>query len=88
GWKYNPESKMRALHTKLFKETFGIDLVPTATHGGLECGVFYGKKPTLDIICFGPKGDGAHTPEEYLDLASFKEIYEYLIKFLEELTKF
>lgn len=87
GWKYNPDSKLRALHTKLFKETFGIDLVPTATHGGLECGVFYGKKPTLDIICFGPKGDGAHTPEEYLDLASFKEIYDYLIKFLEELTK-
>ncbi len=87
GWKYNPESELREMHKKLFKQTFGIDLVTKATHGGLECGVFYGKKPGLDIICFGPKGDGAHTPEEYLDLASYKEIYEYLIMFLEELTK-
>lgn len=87
GWKYNPTSKLREMHTRLFKETFGIDLVPLATHGGLECGVFYGKKPGLDIVCFGPKGDGAHTPEEYLDIKSFEEIYHYLIKFLRELTK-
>ncbi|MBQ3077247.1 MAG: beta-Ala-His dipeptidase [Clostridia bacterium] len=87
GWKFNPESKLRELHTRLFKERFDIDLQVKATHGGLECGVFYGKDPDLDIITFGPVADGAHTPEEYLDLASFKEIFEYLCYFLEELTK-
>lgn len=87
GWKYNPNSKMRELHTKLFKEKFGIDLVPMATHGGLECGVFYGKEPEMDIITFGPKGDGAHTPEEYVLLDSFKEMFEYLCEFLSRLTK-
>ena len=87
GWKFNPESKMRELHTKLMKEVFDIDLTMEATHGGLETGVFFGKEPEMDIICFGPKGSGAHTPEEYLDLESFKEMFDYLCKFLEMLTK-
>ncbi len=87
GWKYNPNSELRNLHAKLWKERFGLDLRVEATHGGLECGVFCGKVPGMDIICFGPVGGGAHTPEEWLDLKSFGEIYEYLKFFLEELTK-
>jgi dipeptidase D len=87
GWKYNPNSKMREIHSKLFKERFDIDLHVEATHGGLECGVFWALQPEMDIICFGPVGGGAHTPEEWLDIKSFGEIYEYLKYFLEQLTK-
>lgn len=87
GWKYNPDSKMRDLHMKLFKEKFGIELKIHAGHGGLECGEFCGKEPEMDIIAFGPKSANGHTPEEYLDLQSFKEVYEYLCMFLEALTK-
>lgn len=87
GWKYNPNSKMRSLHEKLFKEVFGKDVKSAATHGGLECGVFYSKDNDLDIITFGPKSDGEHTPDEYVELESFKEMYEYLCAFLKELTK-
>ncbi len=87
GWKYNPDSEMRQLHTKLMKETFDIDLTMEATHGGLETGVFFGKEPEMDIICFGPKAGGAHTPEEWLEIKSFGEMFDYLRKFLTELTK-
>ena len=87
GWKFNPNSKMREIHTRLMKEPFDIDLQITAGHGGLETGVFFGKEPEMDIVCFGPKGSGAHTPEEYLDLESFREMFDYLCKFLAELTK-
>lgn len=87
GWKYNPNSKMRELHSKLFKEKFGKDVKEEAIHGGLECGIFFSKEPELDVITFGPVSDGAHTPDEYVDLESFKEMYEYLCYFLEALTK-
>ncbi len=87
GWKYNPDSKMRALHTKLMKDMFDITLRMEAMHGGLETGVFYGKEPEMDIICMGPISGGAHTPDEWLDLESFANVFEYLCKFLEELTK-
>ena len=87
GWKYNPDSALRAIHAKLFKEKFGKDLKIEAAHGGLECGVFFGKEPEMDIITFGPQGEGAHTPEEYVELESFKDMFFYLIAMLEELTK-
>ena len=87
GWKYNPDSKLRATHAKLFKEKFGKDLKIEAAHGGLECGVFFGKEPEMDIITLGPKSDGAHTPEEYVILDSFNEMFEYLLCLLETLTK-
>jgi len=87
GWKYNPNSKMREMHMKLFEEKFGQTMKIEAAHGGLECGVFCGKEPEMDIVTFGPRGGGAHTPEEWLDLASFKEIYEYLCEFIANLTK-
>ncbi|MBE6037816.1 MAG: aminoacyl-histidine dipeptidase [Anaerofustis stercorihominis] len=87
GWKFKPDSKLRETHIRLAKEVLGVELQLHAGHGGLETGEFYGKDPEIDIITFGPKGGGAHTPEEFLDLASFKEVYEYLCKLLEELTK-
>ncbi len=87
GWKYNPDSKLRNTHKKLFKEVFGLDLVEKATHGGLECGFFYAKEPEMDIITLGPKSEGAHTPEEFVELESFKETYEYLELLLTALAK-
>ncbi len=87
GWKYNPESKLRNTHKKLFREVFGIDLIEKATHGGLECGFFFAKEPEMDIITLGPKSDGAHTPEEFVVLDSFKETYEYLELLLTTLAK-
>jgi dipeptidase D len=87
SWKYNPDSKLRGIYKKLVKEKFGVDVKELSAHGGLETGVFYGKDPELDIITFGPKADGAHTPDEHLDLASFKETFEFLLELLEELTK-
>ena len=35
-----------------------------ASHGGLECGIFKGMIPDLDIITYGPIAKGEHTPEE------------------------
>ena len=50
-----------------------------ATHGGLETGVFKGLVPDMDIICCGPVAEGAHIPEERLDLASFDRAWDILL---------
>ena len=34
--------------------------------------------PEMDIITYGPIAEGAHTPDEKLDLASFDRSYEIL----------
>ena len=56
-----------------------------ATHGGLELGIFKGKLPDLDIVAFGPIMHDIHTPQERLDIGSFKRTYQLLVNLLENL---
>ncbi len=81
GWAYKSDSSFR----KILKDvcsSHGITLEEKATHGGLECGVFSGLDPDLDIITYGPVAYGCHTPEERLDLASFDRCYGILCEAL------
>lgn len=82
GWDYVRESKLREILRQVLKEK-GIEMKERASHGGLECGVFKGLIPNLDIITYGPISEGEHTPEEKLDLASFDRAYENLLIVLE-----
>ena len=77
GWNYSAVSPLRDILKDVLKER-GIEMKEEATHGGLECGVFKGLRPDLDIITYGPIAEGEHTPDEYLDLASFDRAFEVL----------
>lgn len=87
GWKYEAESPLRQLFMKLYKEQTGKEMVAVATHGGLECGILKDKMPDLDIIAFGPTADGAHTPDESLDLASFERTWNLILATLKALAE-
>ena len=82
GWNYDKNSPLRKIYRDILNEK-GIELKERASHGGLECGVFKGMIPDLDIITLGPIAEGAHTPEEKMDLASFDRAYQYLLDILE-----
>ena len=77
GWGFSAVSPLRDILKSVLKDR-GIEMEEMATHGGLECGVFKGLRPDLDIITYGPIAEGEHTPEESLDLASFDRAYEVL----------
>jgi len=85
SWEYNPDSKMRELLCKIFKEKKGFDMEIIATHGGLECGVFCDMIPGLDVVTLGAASSGAHTPEEQMNLASFDETFDLLADLLKAL---
>lgn len=82
GWEYSRNSQLREILRQVLKER-GIEMKERASHGGLECGVFRGLIPGLDIITYGPISEGEHTPDEKLDLASFDRAYENLLTVLE-----
>jgi len=63
---------------------YGNELTEHAGHGGNECGVFKALNPKLDIITFGPKGSGGHTPNEKLDLDSFERSFQMLKDMIKE----
>ena len=81
GWNYSKDSELRNILASVLKDK-GSDMVERSSHGGLECGIFKGMIPELDIITYGPITEGAHTPQENLDLASFDRSYENLIEVL------
>lgn len=86
AWFYTPVSKMREIYAKVLAK-HGEELVCEATHGGLECGVFKGKNPAMDIITFGAISEKEHAVGERLHLASYDKSYDLLKEILEAATK-
>jgi dipeptidase D len=85
GWDYDPNSRLRETLLETYKELYNTDMQLEATHGGLELGIFKGKLPDLDIVAFGPIMHDIHTPQERLDIGSFKRTYQLLVNLLENL---
>ena len=82
-WEYKKDSAMQKLCSDIFEEMYGYKPKIEAIHAGLECAVFSGAIEGLDCISIGPKVIGAHTIEEKLSISSTKEVYDLLIKMLE-----
>lgn len=85
AWEFNPDSEMRNTLCRVYKEMKGEDMELLATHGGLECGVFCDMIPGLDVVTLGAETDGAHTPQEQMNMESFDKTFELLAAFLKEL---
>lgn len=85
SWEFNPNSKMREILGRVFMEQKGVEMEILATHGGLECGIFCEMIPGLDVVTMGADCEGAHTPQERMNLESFDKMFDVLTAFLKEL---
>ncbi|MEG2739043.1 aminoacyl-histidine dipeptidase [Clostridium sp.] len=84
-WQYDPDSKVRELCLKVYKEMFNKDAEVTAIHAGLECGLFKETMKDTDMISFGPDIFDAHSSNEHLGISSTKRVYEFLLEVLKEI---
>lgn len=78
AWEYRLQSPLRDIVVSEFEKLYGRTPVITAIHAGLECGIFAGKKPELDMISIGPDLVKVHTPDETMDVASVERTWRYL----------
>jgi dipeptidase D len=85
AWEYCRDSELREICRSCFRELYGYEPEITSIHAGLECGIFAGKKPELDMISFGPTMQHVHTSDEVLDVASAKRCWDYLLEILKRL---
>lgn len=83
-WQYNPDSKIRTLFEKVYKDMYNVTPEIIAIHAGLECGLFEEKFGNIDMISFGPNVYDVHTPDEHLSISSVEKTYDYLLKVLAE----
>ena len=85
AWEYSEDSPIRKTCVEAYAEMFGGEPVVAGIHAGLECGVFSGKIPGLDIIAFGPDTPGIHTPDERMSIASIAKVWGFLQEVLKRL---
>lgn len=87
GWEPNVDSPLLATCRRIYEQLFGEKPNVTAIHAGLECGIIGQRLGNLDMISFGPRIDGAHTPEERTYPASVHKSYKFLTAVLAELAR-
>ncbi|MGD8453942.1 MAG: aminoacyl-histidine dipeptidase [Phycisphaerae bacterium] len=86
GWAPDIDSPLLASCRRVFTELFGSEPNVTAIHAGLECGIIGQRLGKVDMISFGPRITGAHSPDERVYVASVQRSYQFLTKVLAELA--
>ncbi len=86
GWKPNLDSKALAVVREVYRKQWNKDPHVTAIHAGLECGLLGEKVPGLDMVSFGPQIEGAHSPDERVNVASVARFWGALTEVLDRLS--
>lgn len=83
GWAFKKDSKLRDAMSDACAAVLGKKPEITATHGGLECGLFMEKIPGLDCVSLGPNMEEVHSVRERLNISSTERLYKIVCNFLE-----
>ncbi len=83
GWEIKKDSPLRDAALAAYRDVYGGEAVITATHGGLECGLFADKIPGLDCISYGPELHDIHSVNERLGIASVQRVYDLTCRILQ-----
>lgn len=86
GWQPNANSPLLDTMERIYFEKYESRPHVNVIHAGLECGIIQSQvNKDLDIVSFGPTIRGAHSPEEYVEIAAVEKSYDYMLSILEEL---
>jgi dipeptidase D len=86
GWKPNMKSSALAATVKSYEQLFGRKPVVKAIHAGLECGLIGERFSGMDMISFGPTIEGAHSPDERVEIATVQKFWDLLLVVLKNLS--
>lgn len=86
-WRPDLASPILALVREVVRSQWGREPVVTAVHAGLECGLLGRKIPGLDMVSFGPKIVGAHSPEERVQISSVERFWRALVEVLDRFSR-
>ena len=87
GWEPDMDSPILAKCRRVYERLFGEQPNVTAIHAGLECGIIGERVGKIDMVSFGPRIEGAHSPDERVYVASVQKSWKYLLAVLEEQTR-
>ncbi len=79
SWPPNPNSPIKALMQQVYTNLYGVAPKVAAIHAGLETSVAGVKYPGMDMISIGPTIQNVHSPDERLEVASVRKVYDLLV---------
>jgi dipeptidase D len=88
GWKPTPDAPFVQMTKSSYEEILGKPVGLEAIHGGLECGLFVALNPKLQVSSIGANIKNAHSPDEYVEIASVKILYDVIKKVIENMSTF
>jgi dipeptidase D len=86
AWRPNPGSPILGLCRDVYMTTTGREPVVGVVHAGLECAVIQERLKGLDMISIGPTIEGAHSPDERVDIQSVERFWTFLVALLARLS--
>ena len=78
GWKPNPSAQILSVMSDLYQKMYDEKPKVVACHAGLECGIIKSHYPDMEMISFGPTIQGAHSPDERVNIESVQKFWTYL----------
>jgi len=87
GWAANPRSPFNLLVKEEYEAVLGAPVQLKAFHAGLECGVFKGIAPELEMVSLGPTLGGVHSPEEWVDVPSVGIVWKVVRRVIEAMGR-
>lgn len=76
GWEPQLNSPFLNLVHQEYEKLYGKKVKLKAIHAGLECGLFKGLDPELNIVSLGPEIKDGHSPNERVYISSVALIWE------------
>ena len=83
--KSKEDSLLRDTIAEAYKDQSGKDAIISATHGGLECGMFIEKIPGLHCVSIGPDLREVHSTRERLSISSTARLWDLVCDVLKRL---
>lgn len=85
GWTPKVHSPLLQLAKETYVELHNHEPKVVACHAGLECGILGKNYPGMDMISFGPTIQGAHSPDERVNIQSVGKFWQYLQEILRKI---
>ncbi|MFT3912168.1 MAG: aminoacyl-histidine dipeptidase [Ferruginibacter sp.] len=85
GWEPKPDAPIVQLMSGLYKEMYKEPAHVDAVHAGLECGILGTNYPGMQMISFGPNIQGAHSPDEKVQISSVQKFWDFLLETLKRI---
>lgn len=87
GWAPQPDAEIVDLTQRMIADVAGRLPAVKAIHAGLECGIIGEKLEGCQSVSYGPTIQGAHSPDEKVQISTVKPFWDATIKLLEQLAE-